>query len=84
MTLERSAPPENEAEVRANISRARAQLLGTANALRREVKGAWDVRRWIRRHPTLILGAAFVFGAWAGSRRRNPLPRRTQARIRKF
>lgn len=75
MTLERSAPPENEAELRASLSRAREQLLGTADALRREVKGAWDVRRWIRRHPALVLGTAFVFGAWVGSRRRHPFPR---------
>ena len=74
MTLERTAPAETEAELRASISRAREQVLGTADALRREVKDAWDVRRWIRRHPALVLGAAFIFGTWAGSRRRS-LPR---------
>jgi hypothetical protein len=74
MTLERSAPPETEEQLRASLSRAREQVLGTADALRREVANAWDVRRWVRRHPALLLGAAFVFGAWAGSRRRHPRP----------
>jgi hypothetical protein len=75
MTLERSPGPETEEALRASLSRAREQVLGTADALRREVKEAWDVRRWIRRHPALVLGTAFVFGAWVGSRRRHPFPR---------
>ena len=75
MTLERSAPVANEAELRASISRARAQVLGTADALRQEVREAWHIRRWVRRHPKLLLGTAFVLGAWVGSRRRRPHPR---------
>jgi hypothetical protein len=70
MTLERIAPVADEAELRESISRARAQVLGTADAIRQEVKQAWDIRRWVRRHPVLVLGTAFMFGAWVGSRRR--------------
>jgi hypothetical protein len=82
MTLERSAPVADEVELRASISRARAQVLDTADALRQEVKDAWNVRWWIRRHPRLVLGAALVFGAWAGSRRRRPPPRVPLLRFR--
>jgi len=72
MTLERTAPPQDEAELRASISRARAQVQGTAKALRSEVKQAWDIRRWVQRHPALLLGTAFLVGTWAGTRRRRP------------
>jgi hypothetical protein len=83
MTLERTAPPVDEAELRASISRARAQVQGTAHALRQEVKQAWDIRRWVQRHPVIVLGAAFLVGTWAGSRRRRPPPHEPLRRFRR-
>jgi hypothetical protein len=83
MTLERTAPTTDEAELRASISRARAQVLGTAVALREEVKDVWDIRRWVRRHPALTLGSAFLLGAWLGSRRRRPPPHEPLLRFRR-
>ena len=83
MTLERTAPPPDEAELRASISRARAQVQGTAHALRQEVKQAWDIRRWVQRHPAIVLGAAFLVGTWAGSRRRRPPPYQPLLRFRR-
>jgi hypothetical protein len=70
MTIEQRALPTSEADMRAQIERARAQLVGTAGALRRELHDAWDPRAWVRRRPAVTLGLAFMAGVWLGTRRR--------------
>jgi hypothetical protein len=68
MTIERRAPTPTEADMRAEIARARLQLVGTADALRRQFRETWDVRSWVRRRPGLTLCIAFGAGVWLGTR----------------
>jgi hypothetical protein len=69
MTISRS-DRRSEAELRQEIERARSQVLGTAQALRRQLHDIWDVRHWVTRRPGLTLGIAFATGLWLGVRRR--------------
>jgi len=69
MTLERRSRP-TEAELREEIERARSQVVGTAQALRRQLHDTWDVGHWVARRPGLTLGIAFAAGLWLGIRSR--------------
>ena len=69
MTIQR-AGPRSEAELREEIERSRAQVVGTAQALRRQLHDIWDVRHWVARRPGLTLGVAFAAGLALGIRRR--------------
>ncbi len=55
-------------DVRADIDRTRRQLQASVVALRREVAVATDWRQWVRRHPYLLVGAAFGVGLYLGTR----------------
>jgi hypothetical protein len=68
MTLARKPP--SEAELRVEIDRTRAQVLDTAQALRRQLNDIWDLGHWVARRPGLTLGIAFAAGLWLGIRRR--------------
>ncbi len=68
MTLARKPP--GEAELRADIERTRAQVLDTAEALRRQMHDIWSPAHWVARRPGLTLGIAFAAGLWLGIRRR--------------
>jgi hypothetical protein len=57
-------------EVRAEIARAREQIVASMDALRREVSMRTDWRQWVREHPGVCLTGAFLVGLWLGSRRR--------------
>jgi hypothetical protein len=69
MTLERRSRP-TEAELREELERARSQVVGTAQALRRQLHDSWDVGQWVARRPGLTLGVAFAAGLWLGIRSR--------------
>jgi hypothetical protein len=68
VTIARHTP--GELELRAEIERTRSQVVGTAQALRRQLNDFWDVRHWVARRPGLTLGIAFTAGLWLGIRRR--------------
>jgi hypothetical protein len=70
MTVERRPRPTSEAELREELERTRAQVVGTATALRRQLHDSWRPGFWVRRHPALTLGIAFAAGVWLGIRRR--------------
>lgn len=56
--------------LRANISRTREELVGTAEELKDTVRANLEWRTWICRHPMAALGTVFGLGVWLGSRRR--------------
>ena len=62
--------PRTEAELREELARTRTQVADTAQALRRQLHDAWDVRQWVARRPGISLGIAFGVGLWLGIRRR--------------
>ena len=62
--------PTTESELRAEIERTRTQVVGTAQALRRQLHDIRDVRYWVVHYPGPILGIAFIAGLWLGIRRR--------------
>ena len=62
--------PRTEAELREELARTRTQVADTAQALRRQLHDAWDVRQWVARRPGISLGIAFGVGLWLGLRRR--------------
>ena len=62
--------PTTELELREEIARTRTQVMGTAQALRRQLHDIRDLRYWVGRHPGPFLGIAFIAGLWLGIRRR--------------
>jgi ElaB/YqjD/DUF883 family membrane-anchored ribosome-binding protein len=69
VTLSRTGP-RSEAELREELERTRTQVVGTAQALRRQLHDIRDPRQWVARRPWLTLGIAFAAGLWLGIRRR--------------
>ena len=57
-------------EVRAEIERTRAEIVSSANALRREMAMRMDWKRWVRQNPGLFMAGAFMLGLWLGTRGR--------------
>jgi hypothetical protein len=55
--------------VRAEIERARAELVFSASVLRDEMVQRADWRGWVRRRPLAWMGAAFAVGFLLGERR---------------
>ena len=53
-------PPE---EIRARIEEAREEIEASMAALRDEVRGTVDWRRYVRRHPTAFFAGALLLGA---------------------
>lgn len=65
-----SAPGSAEAEVeavRAELARARAQVLRSVEALRVDLRPLQQVRASVRRHPWLWLGGALALGVALGA-----------------
>ena len=60
---------QTEAEIRAEIERAREQIHSSVAALRQEVAIAMDWRAWVRARPLFCVGAAFAVGLYLGLRR---------------
>ena len=58
------------AEVRADIERTRAEIVSSANALRREMAMRMDWKRWVSQNPGLFMAGAFMFGFWLATRGR--------------
>ncbi|MFZ5471998.1 MAG: hypothetical protein ACOZIN_21425 [Myxococcota bacterium] len=56
--------------LRAEIARARAQVISSAVALREEVALRVDWRAWVRRHPGWCLAGAFTVGLLIGCRKK--------------
>lgn len=53
-------PPE---EIRARIEEAREEIEASMAALRDEVRGTVDWRRYVRRHPAAFFAGALLLGA---------------------
>lgn len=53
-------PPE---EIRARIEEAREEIEASMAALREEVRGTVDWRRYVRRHPAAFFAGALLLGA---------------------
>jgi hypothetical protein len=60
----------DKAQLRAEISRTREELVGTAEELKHTVEANLHWRTWVARHPALALGVALSVGVWLGVRRR--------------
>jgi len=57
-------------EVRADIERTRAEIVSSANALRREMAMRMDWKRWVGQNPGFFMAGAFMLGFWLATRRR--------------
>ena len=57
-------------EVRAEIERTRAEIVSSANALRREMAMRMDWKRWVGQNPGLFMAGAFMLGFWLATRSR--------------
>lgn len=61
--------PRTVEEVRADLERARSQVVNSALAIRQEVALRTDWRAWVRQRPALCLAGAALIGFLIGSRR---------------
>ncbi len=69
MPADGEAKAKTADEVRAELERAREQIVHSAAALRHEVAMTTDWREWVRRRPALFLAGAFAIGFYVGYRR---------------
>jgi hypothetical protein len=56
--------PREPAEIRAKIEEAREEIEASMAALRDEVQGTVDWRRYVRRHPTAFFAGALLLGVF--------------------
>jgi hypothetical protein len=54
--------PRGPEEIRAKIEEAREEIEASMAALRNEVQGTVDWRRYVRRHPTAFFAGALLLG----------------------
>lgn len=60
---------QTEAQIRAEIERAREQIHSSVAALKQEVAVVTDWREWVRARPLFCIGAAVAAGFYLGYRR---------------